>query len=895
MNDIIIDVKNNSIASLILDEKNNIHQGELIEASNWIDVSLKYLENIESKPTETLADDNTITVIGTRGSGKTTFLKTLLAKYKEHEELKRVKILDIIDPTLIEEKGHIFLTIISIIKELVESALLNSETNNNNYLQDLKSWEDTVNRLAGGLPSMDGIGKNFEEHNWQDPEFIMEKGIQSVSSARSLRSNFNIFISEALRHINRKAFLIAFDDIDIDFRKGWAVLEMIRKYLSGSRIVIIISGDIRLYSLSIRKQYWTNFGKALLDNEADLLKKHKYYNDLVTEMEGQYLLKILKPIRRIHLSTLYDKVIKAKLDFTNKEHFKIKILLSEGPVDVESAYKNILRIFGINNSYQAEAYVSYLLGLPIRTQIQFLSEYISNNESSVSMYVLDVFLSDLLEKTVDTNLIEGNPYLINIEILKLLLREKELSDLYQLQPTSTDGSLNGCLTSLSLFSSQNYLSNPYLIFDYFIKIGFIRNLLNSFPYFEQESRTNLANTPSIEGLCKHSGVFQNKVLRDIVGNVIAYIRGAFPGNNIWAGTITLHGLGFVAKQKESYNTNRIDVAFKSHKSLKKLAYFPLSICQYSTRNDSITCYSIYTLLGAIGELIRKTKEKDLSRGFAELSQIRTYLMPEFRKKINEGNESNTHDEDDNSSFIESKIDDLLISKFELWVNSYPVDLSLSPHFLGKISTRFFFALTAIESKEEARNLGHLMHFRIIALFNAILIEEAREKIDDFSRFNLNNTNFSDKLFINNLNGISQEDQMKLKFTKWMITNPILCSYLNLKPLLIEALGEFTLFDFTHILEANIYEVLRTISVKENRINKNTSSSTTTETLNNTVEVFKNFGLPYSLFKTNLLRREVVANNNKIRAFYRENFNDEYLSSMKLREIKRFIEKNNISW
>ncbi|MCD8079453.1 MAG: hypothetical protein LUF04_03295 [Bacteroides sp.] len=57
---------------------------------------------------------------------------------------------------------------------------------------------------------------------------------------------------------------MAFDDVDTDFAKGWPVMETIRKYLTSPQLITILSGDINLYTLLIRKKQWENFGKPLL-------------------------------------------------------------------------------------------------------------------------------------------------------------------------------------------------------------------------------------------------------------------------------------------------------------------------------------------------------------------------------------------------------------------------------------------------------------------------------------------------------------------------------------------------------------------------------------------------------------------------------------------------------
>jgi hypothetical protein len=629
---------------------NIIHQKEFKEALEWIEKGLAIAKEFkvnsnnlvlkENAKNEVLHSYNTITILGSRGSGKTTFLKSIIKKYENpfaNEKQNRVEIIEIIDPTLIEEKGHIFLTVISLINSLVNSKLTVVEGD----LKNITEWEKTVNFLAAGLPSMDGVGGVLTNTDWQDPEYIMGRGLIAVNTAFNLEVHFRKFISEALRYLEKDVFLIAFDDIDVDFRKGYPVIEMLRKYFTTPQIITFLTGDLHLYSTAIRKQKWGNFGKALLINEGQHLNRMQRYDEMVTELESQYLLKVLKPERRIHLTTMYEKTREFKqLKSTSKNEdaelgifVNIKSNSNESQdefIEIEKLYIELLSEFGIRNTYQVETYTSFLLALPVRTQIQFLNEYNKNTKNIHKINVFDSFLSDLLQKRVDTNLLNSSPKLLNSEILKLLLNEKELAEVYQLQPTTTDASLNASLLSLSLFSSIKIAENPFLIFDYLIKIGFVRNLLSNIPYSSDDKV--LSSISSIEDFCKHSTVFQDKVLRDVSGSMNSYLIGVFSDNRPKAGFIPLPALAITSKKGIEPSANKIDRVF-SNKAVSKIkeiiGFIPLSISASSNSKQSTATYSIYTVISTIGELIRKSELQDLNRGLIELSQIRTYLIPKF--------------------------------------------------------------------------------------------------------------------------------------------------------------------------------------------------------------------------------------------------------------------------
>ena len=497
MPEIIIDLSKSADAKNFTDgDKGDlIHQPEFKKVTEWIKDRISKVPQGRIDPDTKIKErpHDAITVLGTRGSGKTSFLLSLINKYEKSND---ISILRIIDPTLIEEKGHVFLTIISCIKVEVERILEKNDSNpEERGFGDRKIWQEKLKRLSHGLPSMDGVGRDLQQDSWQDPEFIMNKGVRQVTSATNLEEYFHDFVSYGLDILKKKCFLLFFDDIDIDFRKGWTVLETVRKYLTSRKIIVVLSGDMKLFSLGIRKQQWQNFGKALLKNEADHLGKIKMYNDRVTEMEGQYMQKVMRPEQRIHLSTLYEKLK------PNSKGSIIKVKIDTAIKDVKLVYDEILMLFGIKNFTQREAYRSFLLTLPLRTQLQFLSEFETYEKAlktsqlqgignKVEMYTSDAFLSYLYEKEVEVDLALGSPRFLCQIILTLLVKEKYLSEGYQLQPTTTNTSLNGSFAGLSFVFSQHSEVNPFLIFDYLVKIGYLRNLFGDLGYMSEKEESH---------------------------------------------------------------------------------------------------------------------------------------------------------------------------------------------------------------------------------------------------------------------------------------------------------------------------------------------------------------------------------------------------------------------
>lgn len=750
--DRVIELINNKITKLKEDDK------------NYIEIHKRY--------------NDTITILGSRGSGKTSFLMSILQRYNGHDD---IEIIELIDPTLIEEKGHIFLTLISLITDKVEKKISKNECDPccKEYRQR-KSWDDKLKRLAAGLPSID-IDNASLYSNWHDPEHVMRKGLESVKAAKELEENFNTIVKKALEILGKKAFLIAFDDIDVNFNNGWKVLETIRKYLTSPQIITLLSGDLKLFSKAIRKHQWKNFGSELLTWEGEKLKKIEQYDELVTEIESQYMQKIMKASNRIHLLTIGEKLNNGGKIFINQQSDEITLY---------KHYEDFLGKLGLANKYEIHTVNTYLLGLPLRTQIQILKQ-ISDSSLNI-LNVTDAFVSDLYESDIDVELAKSQPKDFCNIAHSFLLRNELLNETYQLLPTSASVNYNAVLFSLYTMFVEHSRSNPSMFFEYWITIATIKNLLTIMPY-RSDQKKDVALVPTIEGVSDYSFIGQNKVYRDICSYLSTYIRASLNYNSTenkapWGGTIILKGLAQKTKQSLQTTQDRIDIVFKEASFTKRLlAFFPMSIASYAHKQQSIVIYSFYTLLGTITELLKRynvlkedsnNKVNDINVLLKELSQIKDNVMPVFERGTNPSGQEpifNTIEEENEEN------DTSLARVLCDWMEDRPE--CVPPHLIGKIATRAFYAMRNLDDRAlsgEEPNLGDAMHRRIVIVMNSALVEDAKENLSN-SKLSNNNPMESNQIFINNLNQaekLNDEDKNKFAFSRWIIRCPLFLCYLN---------------------------------------------------------------------------------------------------------------------
>ncbi len=735
-NKIIIDIEQSS-DSKAFGLNNLIHQNEFKAVKECIDARIGNAERFNDRGNEKdfvnyNYGNDTIPILGGRGVGKTSFMLSVLHAYKDDS---RVEVLNPIDPTMIGEKGDIFLTLLSIIKKLVGSKI---DKNNCDPTEDLNrkrnSWRTCLKSLAAGLPSMD------EEKNhvqWQDSEFIMAQGLNTLSSAYNLRDNFDKFLQKSLEILGneKKVFLVAFDDIDVDFRIGWMVLETLRKYLSLPHIITMVSGDLELFSKSVRKHQWENFGRALLKNEVDRCReqerrsKMEDYDAQVTEMESQYLQKVLKPQWRVDLNSsvdIFDENVCVTV--TTAKDGKVK------EKSIKNYYDEKLLDLGVYNSIQRTHFRSFLLSLPIRTQIQLLAilrEDLSQQKDFSRLS--EPFTSDLLAKGIDIISLKYSIGQFNIIMLDFLRKMDLLDRQYPFCTALLDQSANACVFVLSVMFSTYVQNHPELLFDYLIRIGYTRNLIFKMDNSNgQECYDELYRRSTSHGLN----------MRNLACNMSLY---ANRNTDI---------------KKSHYRIDRnanIDIDSTSQK---------IAICTplFSGVDETIFC-STHALLGNIADVIRIINEKSNDSEHIDITLSRLTHISAF-------NLNGLENEDDGNDG--SNKNTPLIKATKRWVNVILKEkIGITPYLIDTISTTIYSFLQRDKRINNTfiSTMAEAMFFQVTCIFEGILsvgIEECGKVanpgfLSKWEDFNLiNKKHYGSIIF----------------FVKWMLSCPLLLIYVK---------------------------------------------------------------------------------------------------------------------
>lgn len=774
---------------------------------------------------------NAIAVLGGRGSGKTTFILNALdlllsGKAKKNSELTGnadtdlaipggdVVRLGVIDPTLIEAKEQILVTVLSRINEKVDAEhrrRRRDETfdENNSAAKDLEAVNERLKALAEGLCLLPGIGGNpLAAESWENPLYVMNNGLRKARSGSALERAFHEYINACLKYLGAKAFVLAFDDIDTDFSSGWPVLEMLRKYITHPKLIVILSGDFSLYSLLVRDRQWAMLRKL---HKVDVERQSELRNE-VARLESQYLQKVIKPNNRIELLPLnfYWE------NTSRRETFSI-VLSSGETVTLEKMMQALTSHTAFSsNLADLELVAMLVLGQPVRTAMHLLraldqngilSEERENRDiRSLHSSLFEVFHSELQSMGLSADRINLAPLMqLPSHIHKFLTDNGLWMDGFRLKPDFQSAPASLAALCLAARFSQSTQQAPSLIIDYLLKICLIREMLIADPDLREkpellfsfigldrqepawsvaartipviryeaelaDRRPTLQGTIAVSyrrrykrskdkivGTKVHFGLDETDLIRNVLGSESSEMD-KFANSYIKRLEINED-----VKDRLKNNSNHVGFLFNTWKSLETrsnasgAALLRMITVEVYSRNGLASAYlSVLPLIGLVGRLL---EEQDALSMIKDLGMVlRSYQQPTWGKNTGTA-PTDDDDEGDQGSEGEGSHEALqeYAKHLDSWADHATTDLyeaePLPPYVLAKAWVRFFDTLKKIDDDIPHRDkyAGWLLHRQIVAFLNAILIEEARHRLGGRANgVSLSHPVTTDRFFLRNL-------------------------------------------------------------------------------------------------------------------------------------------------
>lgn len=256
---------------------------------------------------------NNISVLGKRGCGKTSILKTLRQdlEAQNSSDNKKVKniILPLIVPENMGESMNLMSTILGLFKPLV-AQFAEKDKQNSLYCptNDEQKLQETYNNL---VRSFCYIQPNYHDVVLKD----YVSGTKYVQNAAAIfeadvrfEEQFNAFLGAlfAQKSYHEDTMLFVFvDDIDLSTHRCTDVVKTLLAYLSHPRIITFISGDLEIFEEALTLEFLRQekaLDTTLLDvtflkagSEKSLLKSKQ-------TLSYEYLKKVLPPLYRHHVN-----------------------------------------------------------------------------------------------------------------------------------------------------------------------------------------------------------------------------------------------------------------------------------------------------------------------------------------------------------------------------------------------------------------------------------------------------------------------------------------------------------------------------------------------------------------------------------------------------------------
>lgn len=258
---IIIDIDSVREACAIDINKNVVHEKIYKRIANSIAQIYSRIDNIKYSQDEVIKvrTHDIIGIFGRRGTGKTTVLLSVLddirkgntsalSRYwtdsgKDVDATKLVP-LPVVDPTMMGTKEHMLLRVVNLIRAHVERKVGCASP-----IQDA-GWGQSFRKLVQGIVNLEVAGEGHQELFYDD--FAASEKMNAIVHVEELEDNFVDFIHQSLQLLEKKAFVLAIDDMDTMPGAAWASLECIRKYFTTPQLIVLLAGDLEMFTEIIR-------------------------------------------------------------------------------------------------------------------------------------------------------------------------------------------------------------------------------------------------------------------------------------------------------------------------------------------------------------------------------------------------------------------------------------------------------------------------------------------------------------------------------------------------------------------------------------------------------------------------------------------------------------------
>jgi hypothetical protein len=432
---------------------------------------------------------------GTRGAGKSTFMQVLLSRVKEAKLC--LTVFDMIDPNKTEPVEVLLLIILVRIRSKVEERFKETQQSESKIDNENK-WRRCFKNVAGGLALLNEDHKPLKD---LEPDLFLDLGLERAGDSAKLREHLHDLFKCATEILGTKALLFAFDDADIHAKTAIQLLETIRKYLDTPLVMVLVTGDMELYSLLAREHMKGtlsfDFLKQSFVRDPDHDERMPQKLRMLSHLEEQYLLKLFPLNDRIHLRTI--KYLLEDDDgwsyFLTHEIWKGKLKNKELGTYV---YQLIQHHLHLKSKDDVKLYCDFFLSQPVRGIVQVLSQTVradtdtdvNSKDGSLDFFEasLDFTLQSLYHFDFDTDaLLENDLRVLFAAVFKIGILDGNPDTSAYLRPLSADPHIQAAMLSLSAAVAQQLKGKPGDCIAYILRGPGMVKLFSMYPHTTSEN------------------------------------------------------------------------------------------------------------------------------------------------------------------------------------------------------------------------------------------------------------------------------------------------------------------------------------------------------------------------------------------------------------------------
>lgn len=272
-------------------------------------------QNKSKKQSQYIELNNIFAFIGERGTGKTSCMKSVAGMLYKHRKntnkngCEKFLKIDPIDPTIFDDNTNLMQVVIGVMFEKFKEAVANSD--NLPYNADRDTYEKNKQNLLKAFQDVKECIKyisNPDLLKCEDDDISQLAGMASVSK---LNDKIGKLADRYLEFFDKNILVLQIDDIDLQTKYAYQMVEEIRKYFMHKNIIVLMAVKMEQLAKVIENETAKQY-EPLKKLEGITLPE-------ISDMAIRYLLKLIPINHRIYMPTAEVYVDRGLRYFTSRE------------------------------------------------------------------------------------------------------------------------------------------------------------------------------------------------------------------------------------------------------------------------------------------------------------------------------------------------------------------------------------------------------------------------------------------------------------------------------------------------------------------------------------------------------------------------------------------------